>query len=212
MLSCGKGLLPRRGLSVNQQTRSIHLEQQSASGKHDVCGHPCPHQSGLCLDRSRCAHILILDEEPEGSLLSVARMLADHYLQIRLLHVSCVALSGLLFATRGLLRIVDHPLANHPRARYLSYLIDTTLLAAALLLAWMLHQYPFRDAWLTTKVLLLVLYIGLGIFALKRARSRGARIWALAAALATYASIVGVAIAHHPAGWLIYLRPSFGSP
>ena len=46
--------------------------------------------------------------------------------------------------------------------RYLSYTIDTVLLTAALMLATILHQYPFVHAWLTVKVLLLVVYIVLG--------------------------------------------------
>jgi uncharacterized membrane protein SirB2 len=43
--------------------------------------------------------------------------------------------------------------------RYLSYSIDTVLLTAALMLATILHQYPFVHGWLTTKVLLLFCYV-----------------------------------------------------
>jgi uncharacterized membrane protein SirB2 len=84
--------------------------------------------------------------------------------------------------------------------RYLSYTIDTVLLTAALMLATILHQYPFVHAWLTVKVLLLVVYIVLGTLALKRARTRTARRWCFAAALLVYLFIISVARAHQPLG------------
>jgi uncharacterized membrane protein SirB2 len=90
--------------------------------------------------------------------------------------------------------------------RLTSYVIDTTLLSAAIALTLILHRYPFTDAWLTTKALLLVIYIVFGIVALKRARTRLGRSAALLAALLTYGFMIGVAVTHHPAGWLILLR------
>ena len=129
-------------------------------------------------------------------------MLASHYADIRLLHVACVALSGTLFTCRGVLRLCDSPVANTGALRWASYLIDTTLLAAAILLALILHQYPLVNGWLTMKTGLLVVYIALGVIALKRAHTRFGRAAALIAALLTYCSIIGVAITHHPSGWL----------
>ncbi len=133
-------------------------------------------------------------------------MLASYYVQILLLHIGCVALSGTLFTVRGLMRIADLSLANHRALRWMSYLIDSTLLGAALLLSVIVHQYPFIDGWLTTKVLLLLVYVGLGTIALNRARTRAGRTAAFAAALLTFGYIVGVAIAHDPAGWIVLLR------
>jgi len=139
-------------------------------------------------------------------------MLAGHYLQVLHLHVGCVILSGALFSARGLLRIADNPLANHRGLRILSYLIDTALLGAAILLTLILHQYPFVNGWLTTKVLLLVVYIALGTIALKRAQSTMARVMAVLAALAVFGCIIGVAVQHHPSGWLLLLRTSSLQP
>lgn len=133
-------------------------------------------------------------------------MLASHFITIRLVHVACVALSGSLFCVRGLLRLASIRAANHWLLRMTSYVIDTTLLVAAILLTSILHQYPFTDAWLTTKLLLLLLYIVLGTYALKRARTPAGRGIALACALLTFAYIVGVAITHQPAGWLTLIR------
>jgi uncharacterized membrane protein SirB2 len=129
-------------------------------------------------------------------------MLASHYADIRFIHVGCVALSGTLFTVRGLLRVGDSVIANHRLFRITSYIIDTTLLASAILLTLILRQYPFVETWLTAKVLLLALYIALGYITLKRAHSRFGRIAALLGSLVTFGAIIGVAIAHHPAGWL----------
>ena len=129
-------------------------------------------------------------------------MLAAHFVAIRQIHIACVLLSGALFCVRGGLRIANVAAANHRLLRLASYGIDTALLAAAVLLTLILQQYPFREAWLTTKVLLLVLYIGLGSVALRRARGRRASGLAFSAALLTYAWIIGVAVTREPAGWL----------
>lgn len=129
----------------------------------------------------------------------------EYYAQVKWLHVGTVILSGALFCARGLMMLARSPRANHALLRFPSYVIDTALLAAAITLSAMLHQYPFVHGWLTVKVLLLAAYIVLGSLALKRGRSRGVRIASYAAALAVYACIVMVARAHHPlgplAGW-----------
>jgi uncharacterized membrane protein SirB2 len=89
--------------------------------------------------------------------------------------------------------------------RYVSYTIDSVLLTAALMLMTIVHQFPFVDAWLTVKVLLLVCYIGLGSFALRRAQSRAARLGFSAAAIAVFVFIVGVARTHNPFDFLSLL-------
>jgi len=116
-----------------------------------------------------------------------------------------VILSGSLFALRGSMMLAGWRTANHVAMRYLSYAIDTTLLAAALVLVSILHQYPFVQAWLTVKVLALVLYVVLGVHALRRGRSRRQRAVAFVAALAVYLFIISVAVEHSPWGILAYL-------
>src|SRR5256886_5618794 len=123
-------------------------------------------------------------------------MLASQFAAIRLVHITCVAMSGSLFCLRGILRIASIPTAHHWLLRLASHVIDTALLLAAILLTLILHQYPFTDAWLTTKVLLLVLYIVLGTIALKRARTVFGHVVAFVFALLTFAYIIGVAITH----------------
>jgi len=126
----------------------------------------------------------------------------EFYPQIKFVHVAAVILSGSLFALRGLLMLVRSRWTNHPALRHLSYAIDTTLLTAALMLVTILHQYPFVQAWLTAKVLLLVVYIVLGAFALKRGRTRRVQVVSYFAALFVFAFIVTIARAHDPRGLL----------
>jgi len=124
----------------------------------------------------------------------------EFYPQIKWVHIAAVIASGLLFLVRGasLHAGMQWPMAAP--VRYLSYAIDTALLTAALMLVAILHQYPFVHAWLTVKVMLLVVYIVLGTFALKRGSTRKIRIACWLAALAVYAFIISVARAHDPAG------------
>ena len=90
--------------------------------------------------------------------------------------------------------------ANHALLRYLSYAIDTTLLTAALMLVGIVHQYPFVQSWLTVKVLALVAYVVLGVYALRRGRTRRQRAVFFVAALGTFGFIVSVAVMHSPYG------------
>lgn len=124
------------------------------------------------------------------------------YLQIKFVHVCAIALSGLLFAARGAGVLAGQRWPQAPAARWLSYSIDTTLLTAALMLLTTLQLNPFVVPWLATKLALLLAYIALGTFALRRARSARLRAACYVAALACFASIFSIARAHHPLGLL----------
>jgi uncharacterized membrane protein SirB2 len=124
----------------------------------------------------------------------------EFYLQIKLVHVGSVIASGGLFLLRGLAVQAGAPWAMAAPLRWLSYSIDLVLLTAAMMLSAMLRMYPFVHSWLTAKVALLVVYIVLGSFALKRGRTRAVRASCFAAAVLVYASIIAIARAHDPFG------------
>jgi uncharacterized membrane protein SirB2 len=126
----------------------------------------------------------------------------EFYGQIKWVHVAAVLASGTLFMLRGIALHAGAAWVMAAPLRYLSYTIDTVLLTAALMLATILHQYPFVHGWLTVKVLLLVLYVVLGSFALKRGSTRAVRVACWCTALLVFAVIVTVARAHHPLGLL----------
>jgi uncharacterized membrane protein SirB2 len=124
----------------------------------------------------------------------------EFYAEIRLVHIIAVIASGSLFALRGLALNLGFGWARAAPLRRLAYGIDTVLLTAALMLTTMVQQYPFVHGWLTVKVVLLVVYIGLGLVAFWLGRSKTVRLAAWLAALAVYLFIVSVARAHNPLG------------
>jgi uncharacterized membrane protein SirB2 len=126
----------------------------------------------------------------------------EYYAEIRSVHVHAVIASIALFALRGLLMVFDVPWRQHLVLRTLPHVIDTALLASALMLSSVLRQYPFVHGWLTVKVVALVAYIVLGSIALKRGRTKGIRLAAFVAALATVLFIVSVARLREPLGIL----------
>lgn len=120
---------------------------------------------------------------------------------LRHLHMTTVALSGVFFLLRAV--AFNTAGAGWPKAkpvRMTSYAIDTLLLVSAIALTVVTAQYPLADAWLTVKVALLIVYIGLGVVALRPALKKPVRLAATAAALLVFAFIVSVARAHHPMG------------
>ena len=127
--------------------------------------------------------------------------LAPWYLQIKQAHMLFVAASGSLFLLRGLGVLAGARWPLHGSLRVASVAIDTLLLAAGATLWALLQLNPLRDQWLGAKLILLLLYVVLGSFALRRARGTASRALFLIAAAAVFATMVGIAIAHHPAGF-----------
>ena len=126
----------------------------------------------------------------------------EFYPQIKAAHIGLVMLSGALFALRGAFVLGGMRWPLSLPVKWASYTIDTALLTAALMLLTILPGAMFANGWLTVKVILLVVYIVLGVFALTRARSLGGRVLFYLGALATYGTMYTIARAHHPLGWL----------
>jgi uncharacterized membrane protein SirB2 len=118
------------------------------------------------------------------------------YLLLKSIHLSAVILSGTLFFTRGLWMLRGSPRLQQTWVKVVPHIIDTVLLASAIALTLRIQQYPFTHDWLTAKVLGLLLYIVLGMIALKRGRSRRVRLLAWLTALAVFLYIVAVAVTH----------------
>lgn len=123
--------------------------------------------------------------------------LAEFYPQLKSAHIALVAISGSLFALRGAAVLAGQawPMTRLPRVA--SVVIDTFLLTGGAMLWFLLSLQPLREAWLGSKLSLLVLYVVLGTLALKRRCA-----WAYIAAIACFAFMVSIALAHHPLGVL----------
>ena len=124
------------------------------------------------------------------------------YLALKWIHIACAILSITGFAVRGVLMLRDSPLLAARWVRVAPHLVDSVLLASALWLTVLIQQYPFKESWLTAKLLALLAYILLGTVALKRGRSKAIRAVAFALALATALYIVAVALTRNPLGFL----------
>lgn len=127
------------------------------------------------------------------------------YDAVKHLHMTCAALSLAFFVVRGAWMMRGSPLLARRWVRIAPHVVDTALLASAIALAAMIGNYPLTHAWLTAKVLGLVVYIALGTVALKRGRTLRVRIAAFAGALVVFAYIVSVAFTKSPAGFVGWL-------
>jgi len=116
------------------------------------------------------------------------------YFAIKHLHMSCAALSGMLFLVRGIMMLRESPLLDQRALKLSSYVIDTVLLASALTMVVWSAQYPFVLPWLTAKVLAVLAYIVLGAIALKRGKTKTIRAGAFVVALLLFGYVVKLAL------------------
>ncbi len=124
--------------------------------------------------------------------------MAAFYNSLKHLHIITVALSGALFFIRGVWMLIESPRLNQRWVRVVPHVIDTVLLLSAVALTSIIQQYPFVHAWLTAKVIVLVLYIGVGMIAIRHGKRKSVKAVAWIIALLLFAYIVIVAWRHDP--------------
>lgn len=124
------------------------------------------------------------------------------YFALKTVHVTCVVISYALFFIRGVWMIRDSALLTRRWVRIVPHVNDTVLLASAVAITVMIREYPFVSAWLTAKVIGLVVYIGLGMMALKHGPTKRARIAAWIAAQAVFLYVVAAAFTKSPMPFL----------
>lgn len=117
---------------------------------------------------------------------------------LKLIHVTCAALSYSLFFLRGLWHLRRSPVLQQRWVKIAPHGIDTALLASAILLAWQLGYSPFNSPWLLAKILALLVYIGLGMAAFRFARTHAMQLSFWLLAQLAFAYIVLAAITHNP--------------
>lgn len=126
----------------------------------------------------------------------------EFYPQIKQAHILLALSSGAIFALRGGGSLLGMRWPQWLTVRMTSYVVDTSLLTAAMMLLVILPGAMYANGWLATKIALIVVYIVLGILAMRRARTRRARAICYVAALAVFGFIYTIARAHHPLGFL----------
>jgi uncharacterized membrane protein SirB2 len=123
-----------------------------------------------------------------------------YFLEIRSLHIACVFVSLGLFVLRHVLNVRGVDWRRSKALRIMPHVVDTILLLSGFALASIVHEYPFTDTWLTVKLACLVLYVVLGVIALRRGRTFGIRRAAFFGAALVFAFIVTVARTQSPLG------------
>ena len=123
------------------------------------------------------------------------------YATAKLVHQTAVILSVSGFVVRGAAGLLGARWLTTRPARTLPHLVDTVLLLSALTLAWMLRLTPGNAPWLLAKVVGLLVYIALGVVALRPGHSLRVRAVAWAAALVTVGWIASVAVTKNPIGF-----------
>ena len=129
-------------------------------------------------------------------------MSPETYVLLRHLHRLCAVLSIAGFTARWLGVMAGQGWTRRRPAKTLPHLIDTVLLLSALAMAFGAHINPSDAPWLLTKIVLLLVYIGLGLLALKPARPAPVRALAGVAALVVFGHIVATAFTKSPLGLL----------
>jgi uncharacterized membrane protein SirB2 len=127
--------------------------------------------------------------------------LAAWYPWIKQTHIVLVVTSASLFTLRGVAVLAGAHWPMRTGVRVTSVMIDTALLTAGATLWAVLQLNLLRDSWLAAKLMLLVLYVILGTWALKRARTTAQRMAFLLAALLTLATMASIALTRQPLGF-----------
>ncbi|GAB3022894.1 SirB2 family protein [Bowmanella dokdonensis] len=93
------------------------------------------------------------------------------YLLLKHLHLTTIALSLSLFILRFYWVLKGSAMMQKKWVKVVPHIVDTVLLASAIGLTIVIAQYPFVHAWLTEKVMAVLLYILMGMVALKLGRT-----------------------------------------
>ena len=126
------------------------------------------------------------------------------YSVLKLVHVGAAVVSISGFALRGLWMLRGSALLEHRLVRILPHIVDTILLLSGIALVWLMQLQVTGQPWLMTKLIAVVVYIGLGMVALRRGRTLAIRAVAFSLALATFAYIAGLALSKSLFSWLTF--------
>lgn len=134
------------------------------------------------------------------------------YAILKLIHIGAVTVSFCGFVARGLGVFSGAAWVRHRLARSLPHLVDTVLLLSAVGMLWVVHLPPWAVPWLRAKIVGLIVYIALGLLALRPARSHEAvrpgaiNLIAWMGALLVFGYIASVALTKSPTGALVWVR------
>ena len=120
---------------------------------------------------------------------------------VKTIHVAFVALSFAGFFIRGIWMLRDSTLLRQRWVRITPQVVDTVLLVSAIVLAVQLRYSPMEQPWLMAKIIALVIYIAVGLVALRFGSSKRVRLSAWLLGLFIFMYIVSVAMSKSALGW-----------
>ena len=123
---------------------------------------------------------------------------------VKLIHVTCVALSFSGFFIRGIWMLRDSHLLKRRWVTIAPQLIDTLLLASAIILSIQLRFSPLEQSWLLAKIIALLVYIGVGLVALRFGQNKSTRLLAWLLGLLIFIYIVSVALSKSVLGFFVF--------
>jgi len=126
------------------------------------------------------------------------------YSTLKIIHIGAAVLTISGFILRGMWMMSGSPLLQRRIVRVSPHVIDTILLLSGIALIQSLNLPVMRQPWLLAKLAALLVYIVLGMIALRRGKSREIRTTAFLLALATFAYIAGVALSKSLTSWLAF--------
>jgi len=121
---------------------------------------------------------------------------------VKYIHVTAITLSISGFIIRVLLKLNDSPYQTKYWFKKLPHKVDTILLASALTLVYIMGVNPLTTIWIAEKIIGLLIYILLGMVALRWGKTKKIRAFAAGAAIITFAYIVYVA--HYKAPTVVF--------
>jgi len=127
------------------------------------------------------------------------------YGTLKIIHQCAVAVSFAGFVARGIGMFQGATWVRQRVAKTLPHIIDTVLIVSAIWLAWLLRLSPSNTPWIAAKIVGLLVYIALGMVALRFGRTQGMRAGAWVAALLTFGYIVSVALTKDARGFLTWV-------
>jgi uncharacterized membrane protein SirB2 len=129
------------------------------------------------------------------------------YLIFKTIHQTAVALSFMGFLARGAGSLAGAGWVGSRLAKTLPHVVDSVLLLSALAMVVTLRLNPAAVPWLAAKIAALLVYIALGMIALRPRLPRRIRAAAGMAAIATFGYIVSVAVTKDAAGFFSWIVP-----
>lgn len=115
-----------------------------------------------------------------------------------MVHIGCALLSGGGFFFRGILMMRGSDLLHARLIKLAPHVVDTVLLASAIILASQWGWAALEMPWLIAKIVALLFYIVIGSVALRRGKTKSVRVSAWVIALLVFAYIVAVAVTKNP--------------